>query len=425
MTMPKFKGTGGPVQPGEIYVERVADDRVRRLVDRLEYVHLIAPRQMGKTSLLHRLCHQLRERGWRCAYVDLSTVQVHNDQAWYNDLGRQVGDQLTPQNLPQFSDPIDFKLYLVNVLLSDNVIIPTVLLLDEIGGLSRLPSREQFLMTMRTMYRKPLDFPILESLTFVLAGAADPDAMVQDPNISPFNVGERITLDDFNPTQTRQITQHLQDEDLFGKNGAPAQVLERIYKWTQGHPYLTQKLCALLEQKFVDHALKCLTPQDVDNAAQEYFLKPPDSLDLDSNIKHILKGLQDKERRNLFERIRTRETISEQDRSLHCLYLLGAIKRKNGQIVIRNPIYEEATIVPPEKPVTPSTSPPSLVSGKISSELFWGFPKRLGKLARNVGSRWDDLLNWIIGILIIVLIILFILGNNKILDFLLTLVGGS
>ncbi|MBI1863137.1 AAA-like domain-containing protein, partial [Candidatus Microgenomates bacterium] len=207
--MAVFKFSGGPVQASEIYIERRADHEVLRQVRALDYAHVIAPRQMGKTSLLQRLSRQLTTWGWRCVYVDLSELKATDEAAWYYILGQRVGDQLTPEQLPTFTGPNDLKTYLVSVLVHNQPVYPIILLLDEIGNAQKLASCEQFFLTLRSMYRQPADYPVLKDFSLVLAGTVDPDSLVKDTSNSPFNYGERVPLYDFNVAETRQLTASL------------------------------------------------------------------------------------------------------------------------------------------------------------------------------------------------------------------------
>src|SRR5260370_31373601 len=77
--------------------------------------------------------------------------------------------------------------------------------------------------------------------TFVvaLAGATDPKNFVKNPDISPFNVGQKISLDDFTAIEAKRLTLHLAELGIQVDND----VHQAIYYWTQGQPYLTQRIC--------------------------------------------------------------------------------------------------------------------------------------------------------------------------------------
>src|SRR6266849_1435063 len=61
-----------------------------------ELLHVIAPRQVGKTSLLKRLRARLMREGWRCVIVDLSPLLNFSMGPWYSELGNQLAAELTP-----------------------------------------------------------------------------------------------------------------------------------------------------------------------------------------------------------------------------------------------------------------------------------------------------------------------------------------
>jgi hypothetical protein len=41
------------------------------------------------------------------------------------------------------------------------------------------------------------NFPELENLTYLLSGVAEPSEIIKNKDVSPFNIGEKIYLDDF------------------------------------------------------------------------------------------------------------------------------------------------------------------------------------------------------------------------------------
>lgn len=71
-----FQAGGALPADHQTYVERSADHDALRAAMNGDYLHIIAPRQVGKTSLLKRLADKLDKRGWRCAYIDLSVVVI-------------------------------------------------------------------------------------------------------------------------------------------------------------------------------------------------------------------------------------------------------------------------------------------------------------------------------------------------------------
>jgi len=331
-----FKLAGGPVRENEIYIERQADHDVWQLVRALDYAHLIAPRQTGKTSLLHRLRKRLLASGWRCAYVDLGELDPAKEKMWYAILGNRLDDQLQPLHSMQIRGPNDIKPYFNSILQKGAEPQPIVVLFDEIGRVASLPSAESFFYVLRSMYGEPADYSALKNFTLVLAGAIDPDTLVENSGASPFNYGERIFLPDFTAAETRELTERLRDVGLQVNNG----VHNRIYYWTNGQPYLTQKICAILERQCAK-GLASVVADDIDQVVYEYLLSP---VKRDSNLNHIRKGLRSASSlRSLAERLITGEFITHDHEVAYDLYLLGLITYDpNGFLAVRNRVYQEA-----------------------------------------------------------------------------------
>jgi hypothetical protein len=70
-------------------------------------------------------------------------------------------------------------------------------------------------------------------------GVATPGDLIKDRRRTPFNIGQAIPLQEF----SRSDAQVLQDKlhQIHPEQGLV--IFDRIFYWTGGHPYLTQKLC--------------------------------------------------------------------------------------------------------------------------------------------------------------------------------------
>ena len=68
-----------------------------------------------------------------------------------------------------------------------------------------------------------------------------PAQLIKDATRTPFNVGRGIELRDFTLKQAEPLARELGDEG--------ERLLTRILHWTDGHPYLTQMLCAKVAVK--------------------------------------------------------------------------------------------------------------------------------------------------------------------------------
>ena len=105
----KFFVVGGPVQPNRsCYITREADAALYARVVDGEYCRLLAPRHMGKTSLIARTARRLRADGVRVAILDLSFIRRFffvPSRAGLASLGLalETADSMDERRVPPFS----------------------------------------------------------------------------------------------------------------------------------------------------------------------------------------------------------------------------------------------------------------------------------------------------------------------------------
>lgn len=340
---------GGALPAGyPAYVERQADHDALRVALNGEYLHVIAPRQVGKTSLLKRLAARLGEMGWHCAYVDLATLIDLPKPVWYAELGKSLARDLTPGQTPSLSNQVDLRTYLLDQAFPCSDSQPCIaLFLDEVegAGKARDADGESFSDTFFSMFRALYNErdKLNGTLVIALAGAVNPNDLVRDPDISPFNVGQEISLDDFTPAETRALTEHLVNLGLPVEES----VHQAIYNWTNGHPYLTQRICAELERAARSGGLTAITPDSVEHIVEQTILNPTNPLQRDKNLRHVAKMLErlSTPATELWSRLRVGESVSYREATDDLfleLYLTGAVKTQAGRLTFRNRIYTSA-----------------------------------------------------------------------------------
>lgn len=243
--------TGGTLAPDNpSYVRRAADAQLLQACLAGQFAYVLSSRQMGKSSLLARTIEQLREQGVTVALVDLTAIgtQGVTQETWYAGVLAEVERACAPQTdlfdwwaeaAPQ---PIvqRFIRYLVEVVLAE-LSGPVVILIDEIDSTLKLDFADDFYAAIRHLHNARAELPVLTRLSFVLAGVATPTELIRDTTRTPFNIGQRIDLADFNAAEARQLVERI-GPALADTDAALAEVL----RWTGGQPYLTQRLCALL-----------------------------------------------------------------------------------------------------------------------------------------------------------------------------------
>jgi len=349
---PPFFRPGGTMDPNApSYVERKADrELLQALLDR-EYVFLLDSRQKGKSSLIARTIVMLREEGVRTIKLDLQRIgsNVTPDQ-WYAGLLHEIGLELGATESifklwasTQHLGPLArFVGVLGEAILS--VADPIVIFIDEIDFVRALPfSVDEFFAAVRDCFNRRSESEVYQRLTFCLAGVATPSQLIQNPEITPFNIGRRIDLDDFTEDELLPFAQALDEAHLPGRI-----LLSRVHYWVSGHPFLTQSLCAsaleihakseadidaLVSTKLLSAEQRQRDPNlaDVERRMLEPFALGFDQLDARNRVLEVHRKLLKKQHVG----------TDQDDPSVATLLLAGVAKDEVGRLVLRNRVYEQ------------------------------------------------------------------------------------
>lgn len=246
---------GGTLEESNFYLERSADEELPQALLRGEFCYVLAPRQMGKSSLRYRVARRLSaEQGVHCATLDLTRIGTSTSQAdqWYfgiaDELARHLGDETLRTATEDFwvaqtKLPIvqRFTRFLREVLLAHTT-GQFVVFVDEIDAVRALPfDSDDFFAAIRAVYNARPDDSEYKRLSFCLLGVAQPGDLIRNEQITPFNIGTRIDLADFERGQLTPLA-----SGLAQTGGDPARLLDAIFGWTHGHPYMVQTLCGAL-----------------------------------------------------------------------------------------------------------------------------------------------------------------------------------
>lgn len=252
---------GGSIREEAVYVERHADSELLAALRGGEICHVLAPRQMGKSSLCGRAARLLRKDGVTCIQIDLNLLggrkSVANIDSWFfsliKELSRQLGwprdftDELWSREA-QSTATYKWSRFLHDEVPS-RIAGPVVFIFDEIDTILTLPfSCDDFFAVVRAMHNARPERPELRRIAICFVGVASPGELMVDAARTPLNVGIAISLEDF----TRQEAAGFLPA-LTAQLPSPDDWLDSIYSWTSGHPYMTHKLCAEL----------CKQPQSV------------------------------------------------------------------------------------------------------------------------------------------------------------------
>lgn len=243
MVMARFQDEGGVVADGTYYVEREADGTLFERLQEGRLCVVLAPRQIGKSSLRDRTQRRLTEAGITAVHVDVS-IYTSSDakvtEHWfYGGVIREIVRSLgwdESRVLADRSDrpPAGWWNEFVAHELPERATRPTVIFLDEIDSVRRLAFEpDAFFTSIRlAMNQAPV--------TFCLLGTMTPWEILRNPKAPPFNAGVQIRLEDFTRDEAKALL-----PGLVPLGDAEA-ILDEVLAWTSGHPYLTQRVCAAL-----------------------------------------------------------------------------------------------------------------------------------------------------------------------------------
>ena len=335
------------------YVERPADLQLRDLALRGGLGYVLTASQMGKTSLLFHVQAELRKLRLPTAYLDLHRFGSGAGVAvepWCrsflkvlaSDLRLGVDVSAWWAERREFT-PIDRLFSFIREELGGATLggaTPgAAIFIDEIGVLLNLAFGDDFINGLRALYQSfgdgsaGRDGP-RNRVAVVLFGMLPPDQLVRDGTATRFNVGLRLELGNLPPANAAPLLQ--------GLPGRQQAILEHVFGWTNGHPYLTQRVCLAIAQD---------ETRNWDGAAVQDVIRwlflEPQAAEIDSNLSYVRDALllsPDKDELiALYGAIRRGRAVRNVERSpLHRqLRGCGLVRPDaHGRLVVANRIYE-------------------------------------------------------------------------------------
>ncbi|MEE9581053.1 MAG: AAA-like domain-containing protein [Nitrosomonadaceae bacterium] len=235
--------------PEHLYVTRDADRQLKRIIEDMERPgYVLVARQMGKTNLLLNAKRTMEGADRLFLYVDLSNT-YSTDLGWYRNiidlfietyedtfghLEMEISD-FRKENRPPHNE-YERSLRLLLKSFEGKIII----ILDEIDTLSTAPYSSNIFSQIRSTYFTRTNFPELCRLTYVLSGVADPTNLIKDKTKSPFNIGNKVYLNDFTAEEHRNFIAKT-------KLDISEELVEEIYLWANGSPRITFDICSEIE----------------------------------------------------------------------------------------------------------------------------------------------------------------------------------
>lgn len=332
------------IVPQELYVTREADRQLRQIIEDMGRPgYVLVSRQMGKTNLLLNAKRDFDSSDNCFCYLDVSNsfsdlrsffrniidtvlsgkVQLFEALSIKIKELRKVSEGLQPHK--------EHELELREIL--DVLPGKLIICLDEIDALTKVDYSDNVFSLIRSIYFSGrTNFPQFAKLTYVLSGVADPADLIKNKAISPFNIGEKIYLNDFTIAETKRFIEQcslsLNDETI-----------DRVYYWTAGSPRVTWDVCSAIESEVENNP--SLDPDSIDRHVKRLYLTDFDLPPFD-HIRARVEG--DREIRNAVMSMHYGKSTALSDKVKDKLYLAGIStpKQKDGSVNFRNKIMAES-----------------------------------------------------------------------------------
>jgi WD40 repeat protein len=346
----EFFSVGPPLHAVKLgYVRRAADDMLYRTLVAGNYAHVIAPDRTGKSSLIAATSARLQNNGFKVAVLNLSHIAERDGGTdagrWYYSIAYRLLRQLRLkvdlqtwwQDNAILSNRQRLVEFFVDVILQ-NVQERIVVFVDEIQYLADVPFEEHLLPSIRAAHNARGTEPDFSRLSFAMFGECDPQNLALDPTMSPFVISQEVKLGDFSRA----------DLDIFAAelnlSVADAELaLDRIFDWTAGQPYLSQKLARSVAREQISGDIK----GHVDRIAMHQIAGRGATRN-EPHLGHLHRSVINDKKNcepllNLYGRIRKGIRVPHDSESIVQRRLMAtglAVEKSNGDLAVRNKVYE-------------------------------------------------------------------------------------
>ncbi|KJJ86100.1 ATPase domain protein, prokaryote domain protein [Candidatus Omnitrophus magneticus] len=318
------------------------------LIEKTQYFTIHAPRQTGKTTLLHELAHRLNKEGnyisvvfsvesagYRSITEETANLKIIN--SLYESCELFISKELWPKK-SLADEKCSLQTYLNNWAGSQKK--PIVLLLDEIDSLY-----DDVLVSVLRQLRngfqgRPKHFPS----TIALVGLRDVreyKTKVRPSEVSlgsgsPFNIkAESILLGTWTKEEIAELySQHTKDTgQIFSKK-----VIDRIYELTGGQPWLVNAVANEIVEKILksDYTKK-ITLAHAEEAKENLIARR------DTHLDSLLDKLKEPRVKNIVSAIINGDSLVYDNFNDDLRYVidLGIIRKEKYDIIFSNEIYRE------------------------------------------------------------------------------------
>lgn len=293
---------------------------------------------------------RLQAEGMSCAAVDISEISNRHLtlEQWYAGFAYLLVSSFNLLNKVnirtwwrdhEFLSPVQRLSEVFDKVLLAKISEKIVIFIDEIDSVLNLKfESDAFFRLLRDCYNKRADRPDYQRLTFVLLGVATPSQLIQDKNRTPFNIGQAIQINGFQLHETQPLLQGL-------ASPTPQIVLKEVINWTDGQPFLTQKLCKLIRNSSSPIPTNG-EAEWVEKLVRSRVIKNWESQDEPEHLRTIRDYLL-KDKRHAVEQLglyrqilHQREVVAVDSPAQMELLMSGLVVKREGSLRVSNRIYE-------------------------------------------------------------------------------------
>ncbi|MGD1918402.1 MAG: CHASE2 domain-containing protein, partial [Pleurocapsa sp.] len=350
-TLCSYQVGGSLAADSPCYVEREADRELETALKQGEFCYVLNSRQMGKSSLRVRTMAKLQAEGTVCIFIDLTGMGTQDVTAekWYAGIILAIVDRCNLEfdwrtwwrEYRDLLTPVQRLAWFIESVLLVEVSSKIVIFIDEIDRvLSQNFSLDDFLVFIYSCYQKRQINSAFKCLTFTLLGVASPQNLIRDKNNSTFELGRKICLSGFSLGEATSLI-----EGWSIISDRPEAILAEILDWTNGQPFLTQKLCQLTLEKFKKLSLAKPREQIAD-IVERYIIYDWETQDEPEHLKTIRDRLCYRDSAITIRLLGLYQDILQQrsvaiDNSIEQieLRLSGLAIVEAGKLKVNNPIY--------------------------------------------------------------------------------------
>jgi hypothetical protein len=234
---------GGSVKrDSRFYIIRAEDDEVFSALQKSRaLVTVRSPRQTGKTSLIMGMYVALRqaEEPLRTTFIDFQALEdksLQSRNAIWCAIAAQIAKQLPVAGWKGADWDFD-ESYIGNIstfldqFIFANDETPLLICLDEVDRLFGSPIGSKFFSSVRAFFNSGAHDPSWEKVRWLLGSSSEPSFFIEDLTQSPFNIGLRVELRAFTPSEI---------ETFAGRHGLSLDkgILQEVMEFVGGRPYL-------------------------------------------------------------------------------------------------------------------------------------------------------------------------------------------